>query len=592
MIPAYIGPGPGFAVQAPGLAVLLGFVAALLALLTFPIRWLLRRPLPRGAASARRVVVVGLDGLSPELTERWLQEGMLPNLKALADSGSYQRMATTCPPLSPVAWSSFATGVNPGKHGIFGFLHRTRDFRPFLAFSQVQDKRPKFLRKSVSFWKILGDHGVFSHVLRVPVTWPPESFHGVLLSAMGVPDLRGTQGTYTLFAPEKLTKETVVWEQSEETCRARVPGGPELRLQGRRLDCQGWSLELRPGRHSEWKRLRRDDGSRGLVRFVLLDDGRLYMTPMHIDPERPALPISSPGYFSIALSKLLGPFATCGLAEDTTAYEDGVLGEEQFLEQAYAIHEEREKQLFHALERTQDGLCLTVFDGPDRIQHMAWRNEEAMRELYVRMDRLVGRVQSRLKEGDVLLVMSDHGFQGLERTVDLNRWLVEQGYLVPGDWSRTRVYGLGLAGLHLSVKSRDTHGVVTEPDALMDELCQRLSELTDPVTGRKPIQKVYRARDIYRGPYLEHAPDLVIGYAAGYRISKRSARGEVGGDVFEHNDSTWCADHCLDPELVPGVLFCNRKLDGGADIRDLAPTILHWFGVAAPEHIEGKCLAV
>lgn len=598
---AYIGPGPGFAVQAPALALLAGVVLAGLTLLTFPLRYLLRRPKKRAKTDVRRVIVVGLDGLEPTLAERWAQE--LPNLQSL----QYQRLATTCPPLSPVAWSSFATSVNPGKHGIFGFLHRTRDFKPFLAFSRVEKvrfgrSRPRSMRKSKSFWTVLGEHGVFSHVLRVPVTWPAEAFHGAMLSAMGVPDVRGSQGTYTLISREReelREGEWVAWEQHKDGYRAQleVPevGKAFLELRGATLSWQGHTQVLQVGAYSPWLPLRLGK-ARAIARAVLLSENppRLYLTPLHIDPQSPAMPISYPKFYSAALAKLLGPYATCGLAEDTGGREDQILSHEQFLKQTYDIHAEREAQFFHALERTSEGLCLTVFDGTDRIQHMAMNREDTLLELYQRMDGLIGRVRSRLRKGDVLVVMSDHGFKPLRRTVDVNAWLVQEGYLTVRDgvivWPETRAYALGLAGLHVNLKGRDANGCVEDLAGLKAELQARLESLTDG--EEKPIRRVFDAQEVYQGPYLSTGPDLVIGYNPGYRISKSAARGEVGTEIFADNDSTWCGDHCLDPETVPGVLYCSEDLQDGADIRDLGPTILQWFGVTPPAYMEGKALQV
>ena len=615
---AYIGPGPGFAVQAPALALLSGLLIAALTLLTFPLRLWLRRPKPRRATPIDRVVVLGLDGLEPTLAERWMESGQLPHLHGLRERGSYQHLATTCPPLSPVAWSSFATAVNPGKHGIFGFLQRTRDFRPFLAFSQVEKVRwrlgrwslpwwrfrPKSLRKSKSFWTVLGEHGVFSHVLRVPVTWPAETFHGAMLSAMGVPDLRGSQGTYTLFStqPESLISgECIVWRRVDEEYRATVAvaglGEVRLRLRQRTLRWQGQRQELELGSYTPWLSLQLGR-AHGIVRFLLLaqDPPRLYMTPLHIDPRRPSLPISYPTYYAAALANLLGPYATCGLAEDTGGREDGVISHEQFLQQSYDIHAEREAQFFHALKRTRRGLCLTVFDATDRIQHMAINNEAALLELYTRMDALVGRVLAQLGPHDVLMVMSDHGFKPVRRVIDLNAWLVEAGYLVVREgsivWPETRAYALGLAGLHLNLVGRDARGCVAAGEIvpLKQELRSALEGLVDPQSGEQAISRVFDSHSAYSGPYLASAPDLVVGYSPGYRICKAAARGEVGSRVWQDNDSPWCGDHCLDPSAVPGVLFCSQVLADQADIRDVGPTILNWFGVTPPAYMEGTCL--
>jgi predicted AlkP superfamily phosphohydrolase/phosphomutase len=602
---AYIGPGPGLAVQAPALLLLSGLLIALFSLLTLPLRWLLRRPKKRQSPRTARVVLLGLDGLEPNLLEEGMREGRLPHFAALAAEGGYQRLATTSPPLSPVAWSTFATGLNPGKHGIFDFVHRTPDLKLKLAFSEVAGKRARQLRKGRSFWEILGEHGVFSQILRVPVTWPSGRFFGTLLSAMGVPDLRGSQGTYTLFSPQPRSLqegENVLWREGE--AEFRMPGG-SLRLKLKKLH-NGWQLSwpghqqtLQVGKFSPWCRLR-FGRSPGLVQFLLLDESpQLYASPVQLDPERPVLPLSYPSFFSASLALLQGPYATCGLAEDTGAREDGVLTAEQFLEQCYSIHEERRRQFFHLLERTPTGLCAAVFDGSDRIQHMSMNDPETLRDLYQRMDQLVGETRARIAPGEVLMVLSDHGFKPFRRAVDVNAWLVEHGYLKLDEqgkplWSQSRAVALGLAGIHLNLQGRQPQGCVpqAEAQALKAELREALLALSDPLDGTRPLVEVLDSQQCYQGPYKIEAPDLVLGWEVGYRVAKSAARGEVGTEVFADNKSAWCGDHCLASERVPGVLLCNQPLAGQASLLDLAPTVLEYFGVPRPAALEGRSLCV
>ena len=174
---------------------------------------------------------------------------------------------------------------------------------------------------------------------------------------------------------------------------------------------------------------------------------RFYVTPLHIDPgeagrahQQPAAPGRSPW------RKLHGSFATLGLAEDTWALNERVIDEQAFLDQAYAIHEERRRQFFHALDRTPEGVVSVVFDATDRIQHMFFRyldpdhpanrgkdterHKDAILDLYRRADALVGETRaSACGTGDVLLVVSDHGFKQFQRGVNLNAWFREHGYL-------------------------------------------------------------------------------------------------------------------------------------------------------------------
>ena len=162
-------------------------------------------------------MVLGLDGQDPELTEQYMREGLLPNFSRLREQGTFLPLQTTLLAESPVAWTSFQTGCNPGKHRIFDFLVPNRKSHlPELCSARVNPpKRTLSLgpfriplgkpiieagRRSQPFWKVLGDHGIFSTVLRVPITFPAEKFNGVLLSAMSVPDLKGSQGTYYYFS--------------------------------------------------------------------------------------------------------------------------------------------------------------------------------------------------------------------------------------------------------------------------------------------------------------------------------------------------------------------------------------------------------
>lgn len=578
---------------------LLGVGLALVALLTLPIRLLFKRRASRGKARLDRLVVVGLDGLEPTRVERLLAADRLPNLKRLAEKGQYQRLGTTTPPLSPVAWSTFSTGVNPGKHGIFDFIKRGRNYTLELSCSKVMNNRPQWLRRSRSFWSVLGQHGVSSHILRVPVTWPPEKFDGFLLSATGAPDLMGTQGTYTLFAleePERL--------QYGRWCPLKeADGGLEGRLEGledevvflfvgNRVMFQGKKVEIPVEGHSPWTEIR-FSRSIGLVKFLRLEGGRYYMTPVQLSPTRPSAPLSHPFNYVVSLGKVLGPFATCGIAEDLGGRNDGVLTLHAFIEQAQSIQVEREAQFFHALKRAPEGLCSVVFDLPDRVQHMTC-DEEQLDSLYLQMDQLVGRVMDELAPEDGLMVLSDHGFKPLRFLVDLNAWLEQEGYLVTEggsiNWEKTRAYTLGLCGISLNRQGREDKGCVTpaEAESLILEIAEKLSGLTHG--GSAVFREVLPASRAYAGPYSEDAPDLVVGFKVGFAMNKEASRGKVGRCVVVENDLRWVADHGFSAAEVPGVLFSSLSLKEGARLEDLAPTILKLFGVTPPPYIDGRSL--
>ena len=668
---AYIGPGAGFAILGSFMAFFFAILAAIGAVLIFPVRSLIRFIQVKKQGNhpyVRRVIIVGLDGLDPVLSEKFMAEGKLPNFKKLAEQGSFRRLKTTLPAMSPVAWSTFATGVNPGKHNIFDFLTPDRgSYLPVLSSTRIRPsekfltlgnyriplKKPEIqlLRRSQPFWKILGDHWIFSQIIRVPITFPPEKFYGTEISAMCVPDLRGSQGSFTCWRA-KGTEEKhtggieLALERTERGWKSYIPG-PENTLRKDREEIR-ITFELRPKgnnefwlilpdrkvrliekKYSEWVQLRFKAGLginvSGLAKFMLLKGGdlpELYLTPINIDPENPVMPISHPRFFSIYLAKLFGPYSTLGLAEDTWALNERVIDEEAFLSQTWDYYRERKQMLSHCLTRIRKGVLTIVFDHTDRIQHTFFRcldplhplynTEQAQRyrntieQAYVSADELVGEMVQKLAKSDALFVMSDHGFKSFRKGVNINSWLWKEGYLVcrngagspemfkDVDWSKTRAYALGLSGIYLNQKGREAQGIIEpgeEAARLRRELCGKLTGLRDSQTGEAAIRKAYDAHEHLSGPYRENSPDVIVGFSEGYRMDWKGTLGEVNDQVFSDNTKSWSGDHCIDPELVPGVLFTNLTLSKeDAWIGDLAPTVLRLFDLTVPAYMDGSPL--
>jgi len=670
---AYIGPGAGFALVSSFAVVFITMVLAAVSILLWPFRTVIRMIRRRKVTKPliRRLVVVGLDGQDPNITDQLLAEGRLPNFQRLADQGCYHRLRTSFPSVSPVAWSSFSTGTNPGRHNIFDFLDRdVRTYLPRLSSTHIGSVnrflnigklriplgKPeiRLLRKSKPFWSVLGEHNIWSTVLRVPITFPPDRFYGAQLSAMCVPDLLGTQGTFFLYTTrpsDHAFKEgglrfelqgsgdrlEAVLQGPENTFYRdqrplELPLAIELDREAgtARVTIGDEQVDLERGRLSSWVHLsfKVIPGIKvtGVCRMMILEMEEhvsLYMTPINIDAERPAMPISHPAYFAPYLEKKIGTYATLGLAEDTWALNEKVTDDATFLQQTYDIDAEREAMFFAALGRLRQGALVTVFDATDRIQHMFWRYREenhpaargvdapehgdAIEKLYEHNDVLIGKVIDKLGEKDLLMVLSDHGFTSFRRGINLNAWLLQEGYLVlqddadPAaewlrgvDWSRTKAYALGLVGIFINQSGREEHGIVApgeETRQVKQEIIGKLSGLIDPDEGGVAIVEAFDTAQIYNGPYTGNAPDILIGYNHGYRISWDGASGVVGGPAFEDNTKAWSGDHCVDPRLVPGVFFCNRDitLDDPALI-DIAPTALQLFGLPPARHMEGRLM--
>lgn len=669
---AYVGPGAGIAFFSSFLILMASFLLAFLIILFWPLRLLVqsfrrhfyyRKFIDKNShRTTKKIVILGLDGLDPRLTESFMEKGLLPNFSALRQRGGYRKLKTTCPAISPVAWSTFATGLTPAGHAIFDFFTRDqRNYLPVLSSVDIQKPKGRFqkpkinsLKKGRNFWEILADCGIVSSILRVPITFPPGKFNGRLLSAMCVPDLKGTQGTFFFYSTnDRLLQEKtggisfkVVNQKGKISSFLYGPEDPHqkgsaesqlpfeilINQEGKeaQLKVAGETVQLKPGQFSPWIRLPFPISKRGKVygiaKFLIRSlepDFSLYVTPLNLDPEKPALPISHPFVYAMYLSKLMGSYATLGLAEDTWALNERVLDEDGFLAQTYANHEEREKMFLHELSKMRKGVCACVFDATDRIQHMFWRYlekdhpahrvignkgyEKTIEDLYKKMDIFLGKVMEGLDKDTLLMVLSDHGFRSFRRCVNVNSWLYLQGYLslkqgkqesgqwlTEVDWSKTRAYALGLAGIFINLKGREAQGLVQaglEFQRLKEEIAGKLSGLRDEEKGCSSIRQVYDSQKIYQGPYTDNGPDLIIGYEDGYRISWDSAVGKVNTIIFEDNTKSWSGDHCIDPELVPGILFSNRPVKvQEPHIMDIAPSVLREFNLQIPSFIKGKSL--
>jgi predicted AlkP superfamily phosphohydrolase/phosphomutase len=675
---AYIGPGAGFAFVGSLLILLATFAMALAIILTWPIRLLhrwIRVGDPYKKAQSKRVVILGLDGMDPGLATKFIREGRMPNFEKLAAKGVFRPLDTSVPSMSPVAWSTFATGADASQHCIYDFL--TRDpctYAPMLSSTDIGKAkrvlnigryvvpigkpRIKLLQKGQHFWKLLGEKHIFSIIQRVPITFPPVKFkNGMLLSGMCVPDLRGSQGTFSFFSTDsdgenaKFTGgEQTVLRRKGDVIRSRIVGpdngmlksGGRMTLpftltvakdkQSARVEIEGVeAFDLPVGQYSEWVELCFVAGLgvkvRGIAKLHLISvepHVNLYMTPIHIDPEHPAMPIAHPEVYAIYLAKKQGKFATLGLAEDTWALNERVIDEGVFFEQAMGFCEERERMFLDAIQQTKRGLVTTVFDTTDRVQHMFYRYldpthpanagkdterwKDAIGKVYERVDALLGKVWHLVDDPDTtFMVISDHGFTNFRRGVNINAWLRDNGYLFLKDgartggdwfenvdWTRTRAFALGLTGVFVNRKGREKSGIVAEGAEyrqLVQELAEKMSQMIDPQTGLRCVRRVAVSQQFFRGPYRFDAPDLMVGWEGGYRNSWECATGSVTEAVFTDNTKSWSGDHCVDPSIVPGVFFANRAIATDAPrLVDVPATVLRLFGQEIPRYMQGQML--
>jgi predicted AlkP superfamily phosphohydrolase/phosphomutase len=576
------------------------------------------------------VIVLGVDGMDPNFVERhW---SALPNLARLRDSGGLTRLATTTPPQSPVAWSTFITGTDPAEHGLFDFVHRDPATRqPISSMAETLEPehqlaigpyllplsgaRVRSFRVGQPFWKILAEHGIPVIVVRMPTNYPPDG-DGRELAGMGTPDLEGTFGTFTYYTDDPAEPAGDV--SGGRIVRVeRVNGRVSLPVAGPvntlRRDRRSASLDmsadidpvapvarfqigerrfvLRQGEWSPWIRVRFPliphlASVAAMFRLYAreLQPGfRLYRSPLNADPADPALPISTPAGWSRELAGRVGPFYTQGIEEDTSALRQGALSLPEYLEQSRLVSAGRRAILRECLDHFQDGFLFFYFSEVDQNSHVLWgRHEAELLETYQSVDRAIGEVLQRAA-GATVIVMSDHGFAAFDYAVNLNTWLWREGF-------GTRAYAMGLNALYINLAGREKDGIVqpgAERDAVVADLIARLRAFRDPVTGQPVIADVASPGK----SASRFAPDLIVGYAPPYRASWETAMGGTPATVIEPNNDAWIGDHCMAASAVPGSLLGTRR-PRLADpcLKDLSVTILKEFGIAPDAAMTGRAI--
>ncbi|MBN1460761.1 MAG: alkaline phosphatase family protein [Armatimonadetes bacterium] len=620
------------------------------------------------AHGRQRLILLGIDGLDPNIMGRLLAQGQLPHLAQLRQLGGMREITSTVPPQSPVAWASAITGCDPGAHGICDFLGRDpQTYEPYDAIARVEPPRVtvpagkwklplssshvESRRQGRAFWDLLSEQGVPCEVHRVPSNFPPQDSGVPQLAGLGTPDVRGTLGTHTFFT-EELAPDAPETHQLLRVQGGRGRGrlrGPRNSLQAGypetsvdfdlwldrqrglvKITVQGKQFLLRKGEWSGWVPVRFTMISHvktvgGVCQFLVRQTApslQLYVSPIHFDPMDPLLPIAAPRDYARELAERYGRFHTLGLPEDTGALEEGALNEDEYLQQSQRVISETQRVYEDLLHERREGVIFCYFGTTDRTQHVFWRMIDAhhpahrpslartygavIDDCYRLSDELAGLALEAADGNTSLLVFSDHGFAPFRRRFNLNKWLIENGYLSlrrgagseigiskSADWGATTAYGIGLTGLYLNLKGREAQGIVPPEQRrnIAARLAADLRKLRDPMTGAPVIANVYVTEEAYSATDLETVPDLIVGYARGYRCSSSSAVGVPYGAVLDDNTGTWSGDHCIDREAVPGILFSNRPLRVEKPaLPDIAATALTCFGQEVPREMMGKTL--
>jgi predicted AlkP superfamily phosphohydrolase/phosphomutase len=469
-----------------------------------------------------------------------------------------------------------------------------------------------------------------------------------MLSGLGVLDLKGSVGRYTLYTGSNvpvdpdMKGDVILISSDSEKIKAILPGPDNSKVpveiniveqySKATITINGKSYTAKQGKWSDWIQLRFSLGPlrrvSGIFRLYLASTSpqlKLYVSPIQVDPQKPAYPISYPDEYATELAKDIGSYSTLGIPEDTNGLRDDCFDDEAFLSQCNDLMAEREKMLWHELGRFEEGLLAFVFDTTDRIQHIYWSTRDPehpahdgahakkyrsiIGSYYKRMDRILERVLESVDQQTVIFVVSDHGFTSFRRAVHINSWLTQNGLMVlkrpaqdtQGDplfknvvWERTMAYAVGFSSIYLNLRGREGKGIVNpgrDAEQLKTKITSVLNGLRDPKTGGPVIRNAYSREDIYNGPYANDGPDLVVGFEPHYRASWQTAIGGVPPRIIEDNAKKWSGDHICDAQCIPGVFLVNRKTSVlYPSIVDIAPTILTCFQIPQPKSMEGISL--
>ncbi len=630
-----------------------------------------------GAPLGKKMLVLGFDGMDPGIVNRLMQRGELPNMQRLGERGTFTMMRSTIPPQSPVAWGSFITGADPGVFGIFDFLHRDPEtYIPIFAQSDTLPSRMMvnlgkyriplkpgkvvLKREGPAFWDHLEERGIPATIVKVPTNYPPSDSKQRTLAGMGTPDIQGTYGVYSLYTSDEhesqaelsaamvyyayIDENNVMEGQIEGPKNDLLKEGEPIvvpfkvyvdnRHRTARIDIQGKEILVAEKEYSDWVEIEFSLISglasiTGMVKFYLMEMGerfRLYISPTHLSPRKPAVPISTPAGYSRELVDKVGLYHTIGLPADTKALSNGTFSMENYIVQSLSVFEESRRLFAYELQRFQrqsEGLLFFYFSSLDQGQHMFWalndkehpfyHPEESRRfgfiteEMYRKFDRVLGKALQGVGPDVPVLVMSDHGFGPFRREVNVNNWLAQEGYLKLttgqaadevsileyADWPASKAYAMGLNGLYLNMKGREREGSVSAGDRrrLLEKIKAGLEAIVDPKNGQKVISSAYISEDNFSKAHIDRAPDIILGFDRGYRISDQSALGTFSREMIMDNLGWWSGDHCVDPLKVPASFISSFKIQKPVpNMQDVAPTILKYFGIATPAPMTGKAL--
>ena len=508
----------------------------------------------------RKVMVLGVDGGTLDLIRPWADAGLLPTFARLMQEGSWGTLRTIVPPVTPTAWSSFLTGTNPGKHGLYDFVGRRKgSYETWLSNASY--------RSGTSIWRLLSEAGRRVTVFNVPLTYPIEPVNGLFVSGLLTP-ADAADATW----PRELLDEI---RQHVPTFNFSPPGifspGEELgfvrsitELNQTTLQAARYLLERHP-----WDFY--------MAVFMGVDIAGHFLWKQMVEGQQ-----ADPR----AQTQLQAHLANA--IQDCYRQVDNALAE--LIEAAGPD--------VHLIVMSDHG-----FGALDRYIHInAWLRERG----YLKLKRTPFTLLKQAMYGLGITPISVYeALRGLglgeqmrrtgRRQSKLAPMLMKRGFLsfADVDWSRTRLYSIGFAGpIYLNLKGREPEGIVSpgaEAEALLDQVTHELRALRDPDTGQPLVGEIYRRGQLYAGPRADEGPDLVF-------LPRDMKNGSFG--LLEFGSSRWFtrASDRTGTHRMNGILFVRGPgirqgvhLDVSS-IMDIAPTVLALQGLPIPDVMDGRVL--
>lgn len=508
--------------------------------------------------AAGRVMILGLDGATLDLIRPWAEAGILPTFQQLLRQGSYGKLRSTIPPVTPTAWSSFITGVNPGKHGIFDFTgHREDGEGSYIVYSGR--------RQAPSLWQLASRGGKRVIVYNVPVTYPPERVNGLMMSGLMTPP----NAKDAAFPPEL-----------QEELERGVPGHGFFGRHGL----------FRKGQEVEFVKELLDHHQKNFeaARYLMHKQpwDLCVVEFQHTD---------TVGHF-LWKSMQDGGAGLTGVAKEIAANA------------IRDIYRDVDAKLGTLIEEAgEDTRVLIMSDhGHGRMKHYFLVNTFLLEKGFIRLKPDVfTNLKYRLfllgftAETVISILQRIMPMEKLNTSDDMRVFTAKERVkrifvsLKDVDWSRTRAYSDGYGGpIYVNRKGREPHGIVEsgkEYEAVLEELTQALLAIKEPGTNQPLIGEVHRGRDMYSGPFAERGPDLMFfprnwEYNSAGKLEFNSRRWIISSKNRTGHHRMDGIFFAAGPGIRPGFEV------SGASILDIAPTALALLGLPVPQEMDGCVL--